>query len=77
MARVVETYRRSIAKALSWRVVATLITSLIVWLTTGKFDLAVKVGLFDTFLKFAAYFVHERLWARINFGRRRYSDYQI
>ncbi|PLX92087.1 MAG: hypothetical protein C0621_10065 [Desulfuromonas sp.] len=60
---------RSLSKAISWRVVATLITAVIVYLLTGELDFAAKVGLADTAVKFGAYFAHERLWNRIRFGR--------
>lgn len=62
--------RRSIAKALSWRLIATLITSGLVFLLTGKGDFAATVGLADTAIKFMIYFAHERAWNRIRYGRQ-------
>jgi uncharacterized membrane protein len=64
-----ESNRRSIAKALSWRIIATLITSVIVFLLTGKGEFAATIGLADTTVKLLIYFGHERLWNRIPFGR--------
>jgi len=64
-----ESTRRSIAKALSWRIVATLITSAIVYLITGKGEFAATIGLADTTIKFFVYFGHERAWNRIPYGR--------
>ena len=73
-----ETKRRSIFKALSWRFIATLITAAIVWTLTGKGDFAAKVGLMDTTIKLLIYFVHERIWLRIPFGKiKTSSEYQI
>ncbi len=74
-----ETKRRSLVKALSWRFVATFITMTIAFLVTGKLDLALEIGLLDTTIKFAAYFGHERLWLRIRYGRisTEQHDYQI
>jgi uncharacterized membrane protein len=66
-----ESTRRSIAKALSWRIVATVITSLLVFMFTGKGEFAATVGLADTTIKLFIYFGHERLWNRIPFGRER------
>ena len=57
-----ETKKRSIAKTLSWRLVATVITFTLVFVTTGNFDSALKIGLLDTTIKFFAYFIHERGW---------------
>ena len=64
-----ETARRSIAKALSWRFVATLITTAIVYLATGKGDFAAGIGLADTAIKLFVYVGHERAWNRIGYGR--------
>lgn len=64
-----ESTRRSVAKALSWRILATMITSLLVFLLTGKGEFAATIGLADTSIKFFIYFGHERLWNRIPYGR--------
>ncbi|WP_020676512.1 DUF2061 domain-containing protein [Geopsychrobacter electrodiphilus] len=64
-----ESNRRSIAKALSWRVLATIITTCLVYWLTGKGEFAATVGLADTLIKFALYFAHERIWNRIDYGR--------
>ena len=64
-----ESTRRSIAKSLSWRILATLITSAIAYAVTGKGEFAAAIGLVDTGVKFFIYFGHERLWNRIPYGR--------
>ena len=65
-----ESTRRSIAKTLSWRLLATAITSTLVFTFTGKWEFAATIGLCDTFIKFFVYFGHERIWNRISFGRQ-------
>jgi len=73
-----ESTRRSIAKALSWRILATVITSTLVYAITGKGEFAATVGLADTTIKFFVYFAHERLWNRINYGReQKQPEYYI
>lgn len=73
-----ETRRRSIAKALSWRCCATVITFLVVLMLTGELIFAAEIGLLDTTVKLAAYFFHERMWLRVSYGRyEQPSDYQI
>ncbi len=73
-----ETTRRSLAKAISWRVLATLITGTIVYLLTGKGEFAATVGLVDTSLKFAVYFGHERAWNKLSYGREKQEpEYHI
>ena len=72
-----ETKRRSIAKAVSWRVVATLVTASVVYVVTGEGAVALEIGLIDTSIKMFGYFGHERLWLRIPYGQRKRMDYRI
>ena len=64
-----ETHKRTVAKTLSWRLVATVITTAITFALTRKLEFAATVGVLDTIVKFGSYYVHERLWNNINFGR--------
>ena len=72
-----ETHARSILKAASWRFIATLITFSTAWLLTGTVDVAIKIGLLDTVIKMGAYYMHERGWNRLDFGKLEQPDYQI
>jgi uncharacterized membrane protein len=72
-----ETRARSLAKALSWRLLATLITTGVAYTLTGKISFAVEIGAIDTVIKIFIYFGHERLWQLIPFGKIRPTDYQI
>ena len=65
-----ESKTRSIVKAISWRVLATLITMLLVLTFTGRLDVALTVGAFEAIVKMAFYFLHERAWNRISAGRK-------
>ncbi|MEM7080485.1 MAG: DUF2061 domain-containing protein [Pseudomonadota bacterium] len=56
---------RSAAKALSWRVIATLTTATIAYFITGEIDTAAMIGSIEFVLKFAIYYAHERAWALI------------
>lgn len=42
---------------------------IVVYLFTGNVALSGAVGLGDLILKTFAYYVHERIWARIEWGR--------
>ena len=53
---------RSLAKALSWRITATLTTALIAYIVTGEMDTAVMIGGIEFVLKFMTYYGHERAW---------------
>jgi adenylylsulfate kinase len=64
-----ETHIRSITKAVSWRIVATLTTMLLVFLFTGNLVVSTGVGLTELLSKIVIYYLHERAWNVINFGR--------
>lgn len=52
----------SLAKAFSWRIVATLTTALIAYVITGEMDTAIMIGSIEFFLKIGIYYAHERIW---------------
>ncbi|MEM7101183.1 MAG: DUF2061 domain-containing protein [Pseudomonadota bacterium] len=58
-----DSHARSLAKAFSWRIVATLTTSIIAYFITGEIDTAVAIGSIEFVLKFLIYYLHERAWA--------------
>ena len=72
-----ESRSRSIAKAISYRVLGSSCTGLIAFVLTGRGALFVEAGALDAVLKIAAYFVHERLWNHIGFGRSKPPEYEI
>ena len=72
-----ETKCRSAAKALTWRLCGSFLTGLIVWIASGRLDLAGGAGAADFFVKFTLFYCHERLWARISFGRKHPPDFEI
>jgi len=65
-----ESRKRSLAKMLSWRVIATVITMTLVFLFTGELSLAAGVGIFEVILKVAFYYGHERAWNMVRWGRK-------
>ncbi|MBD3259844.1 DUF2061 domain-containing protein [Candidatus Woesearchaeota archaeon] len=64
-----ETRARSIVKGISWRTVATLTTMFLVLIFTGKIYLAAGIGAFEVVSKLLIYYVHERAWNKITWGR--------
>ena len=53
---------RSLAKALTWRITATLTTAGIVYVVTGELKTAAMIGGIEFALKFMTYYGHERAW---------------
>lgn len=72
-----ETHYRSLVKAISWRAGGTIVTFAVAWSLTGKLDLAAQIGGLDTAIKLAAFYIHERLWNRLSFGKLKPPEYQI
>jgi len=67
--RAAETHARSILKAISWRTLGTLDTFAISWFITGRFEIAGSIAGLELATKIAWYYLHERVWAAINWGR--------
>ena len=65
-----ETHSRSLAKALSWRVIALAITTTVSYVLSESVAVAVSIGLIDSAIKIAAYYGHERAWMNVRFGRK-------
>ena len=64
-----EERKRSILKALIWRAIATITTVFIVYIYTREMTLALGVGVVEVVSKMVLYYGHERLWARIRWGK--------
>ena len=63
-----ESRKRTIAKTISWRIVATITTAMLVYLFTGNFTIAIEVGALEAVLKLLFYYFHERGWSHIAWG---------
>ena len=61
---------RHIAKSITYRIYSSTITFLISYFVTGKASVSLSIGLFEFFIKIVSYFFHERLWYKINFGKK-------
>ena len=48
---------------------ATLVTILLVYLATGELAISLGIGAVDVVVKIAMYYGHERVWARIGWGK--------
>ncbi|MDP4001988.1 DUF2061 domain-containing protein [Methylobacterium sp. NEAU K] len=66
---VADTRFRSIAKAVSWRIVGSLDTLLLSYLFTGNVLLAGSIASTETVTKTVLYYLHERGWGMLPLGR--------
>ena len=55
-------YKRHIAKTISWRVIGTLDTIILSGLITGSWSTGIAIGGVEVFTKMVLYFLHERVW---------------
>ncbi len=67
-----DSHTRSLAKAVSYRALGSIATATIAWAYTGNLGASLAIGGVDAVSKMAIYFVHERLWDRISFGKAKH-----
>ncbi len=67
-----ETHSRTIVKAISWRALATLTTMTIVFLFTRRVMLSLGVGLAEIIAKITFYYLHERVWDKVFWGKSKH-----
>jgi uncharacterized membrane protein len=72
-----DTQVRSIAKAISYRALGSLSTGLLVLFFSGDLKIAAGIGALDVVAKLGLYWLHERVWNHISFGRQRPPEYEI
>ncbi len=60
---------RSIVKSITWRIVGTIDTITLSYFITGRINVALSIGSVEVVTKMILYFLHERIWAVINWGR--------
>ncbi|MDA9842966.1 DUF2061 domain-containing protein [bacterium] len=70
-----DSINRSIAKTITWRIIAIFITMVVSYYTIGMIhpewpnhavkEAAIIIGMADMFIKLFMYFIHERLWTKI------------
>lgn len=65
---VLESRKRHIAKTFTWRLIGTLDTMLLAWLISGNPLTGLKIGFAEVVTKMILYYIHERVWYKINFG---------
>ena len=59
-------YKRHIAKTISWRIIGTIDTILISGIITGSWEAGLAIGGIEVFTKMLLYFFHERIWYKFS-----------
>ena len=69
-----KTYKRHIAKAITWRIIGTFDTIILAWFISGDPFTGLKVGIAEVITKMLLYYLHERLWFKVKMGVKRNGD---
>jgi len=59
-------YKRHIAKTISWRIIGTIDTIVLSGLITGSWETGLAIGGVEVITKMVLYFLHERAWYRLS-----------
>lgn len=60
---------RSLVKSLTWRIIAILTTFISIYIITGKLEFALQGTLLTNTINFILYYLHERGWNHVQWGR--------
>ena len=63
------TQERSFVKGIFWEIISFFLTLLVVFLLYGNIIISLKITLILTAIKIPLYFIHERIWKKIKWGK--------
>jgi len=64
-----ERHKRTIAKSITWRIIAFSSSLIILYIITGNWETSFYHSLIIHTVKTILYYIHERLWNNSNFGQ--------
>lgn len=67
--QVMASKKRSLAKSLTWRVIAIVSTFVVGYILSGSLSFAASLSVISNLINFVLYYVHERVWLRVKWGR--------
>lgn len=59
-------YKRHIAKTITWRVLGTIDTIVLAGLVSGSWEVGLTIGGVEMFTKMVLYYIHERAWYKFS-----------
>ena len=63
-----DTRKRSVVKSIVWRIICIVVSIVVTFFLSGKWDIAVAVGTVYNVITMILYYFHERIWNRIKWG---------
>jgi uncharacterized membrane protein len=71
--RAAEKHRRSVTKAISYRILNIVVDSLVAYIFTRDVSLSLGIVFFVNGYSTILYYLHERAWANIHWGRLKHD----
>jgi uncharacterized membrane protein len=68
--------KRSVFKAISWRITGTIDTFIISYLITGELTYASAISITEVGTKIALYYCHERAWNKVTWSKSRHLNHR-
>ena len=59
-------YKRHVAKTISWRIIGTLDTIILSGIITGSWEIGLDIGGVEVITKMVLYYLHERAWYKLS-----------
>ena len=67
---MIESKKRSLIKAITWRILAIIVLTIVTWLFTSNVQATAFVVISFNVIQIILYYFHERLWERVKWGRK-------
>lgn len=64
-----ETRRRTLVKAIAWNLLGFVVMTFVGVAMTGSATIGGTIAIINTMIGLSCYFIHERIWAHIRWGR--------
>lgn len=68
-----ESWFRSLAKTISYRIMILVLDFTVVYLFTGKVEIAIGFMVVSNIYTSVGYYMHERVWDRVKWGKIKHS----
>ncbi len=66
--------RRSLLKGVTWETIAFFLTFILAWMIFGQVIVCGVFALVSFFVKLIFFYLHERLWHQIPYGKRNHEQ---
>lgn len=64
-----EHHKRSIVKTMGFHAIVISADAIVIYLITGKYSITLSIVVFTNLVSGLIYFIHERAWNRVHWGR--------